>query len=275
MHPVGSEVTAGHAPLAVFTPLLGRQGQTFVKHHIDKILPGRTVVVAVYAFEPTGPCWTADHAPVLFVPPRVPPSAFRENPEKTMFETIPSEHVQRFTSSEHMRRIEAFLRKHNVEVILAQWLVRSLPLVDMAKELGIRYFCQTHGTDITSGILNSDIRNAYAGYNRVDGVVAPSEFGRQQLLGLGLRPDLVHVIRHGVPVPSLPSERSEAPLRCLAAGRLTAMKGPLTIIDAFHRAVTSCPQLQLDYVGDATMWGTGPSETWWSIACANLACGTR
>lgn len=239
-------------PLAIFTPILGRWSHAFVKSHINGILPELTAVVAIGAFEPSGPCWGVD-APTLYVPPKLKLECQSVAIGKTMFDEIPAAARERFASEDHVRRIRGFLIEHGVEAVLAQWLHDTIPLADVAKDLGIRYYCQAHGTDITAGLTDSDVRSAYQGYNDSDGVVAPSKFGRRQLLELGLEADVTHVIRHAVNIPTAPEVRPRNPIRCLAVGRMDPMKGPLILIDAFRRALELFPDLHLDYVGDGLM----------------------
>ena len=239
-------------PLAVFSPIIGRWGQPWIKAHIDNILPGRSVVIALCVFEPRESCWGVD-APTLFIPPRLGAAFKSEASHKTMLERLPAGHRTRFRSPEHARRIKRFLRDNGVEVILAQWLDESLPLVDMAAELGVRYCCMAHGTDITTGANNAAVRRAYSGYNTTDAVVAPSEFGRQQLLQVGIDPERAHVVRHAVDASATWVKKEPGPVRCLAAGRLHPMKGPHLVIEAFGRTLDACPDLHLDYVGDGDL----------------------
>lgn len=239
-------------PLAVFTPILGRWAHDFVRMHIERILPGRTVVLAVAAVRPSPPCWDV-RVPTLCVETGLEPGDPSASTEGSVWESIPAELRTRFSSAPHTGRVRRFLREHGVRVILAQWMHESLPLVGLAGEMGLPYYCQTHGTDITEGLKSAEVRRAYRGYNRTRGVVAPSEFGRRQLLRLGLRPDRAHVVRHPVSIPPRPTARPPGPVRCLAVGRLEPMKAPLLVVDAFRRALESCPDLRLDYVGDGSL----------------------
>jgi hypothetical protein len=239
-------------PLAVYTPLLGRWGQPWIKAHIEQILPGETAAIAICAFEPSGPCWGVD-VPLLFVPPPLPAVFTPATGESTMFARLPDAHKVAFASAAHRQRVRDFLIEQGVEVILAQWMDANLPLVDMAQELGLRYCCQAHGTDITAGLRDAAVRGRYRGYNDLAIVVAPSEFGRRQLIELGIRREYTRVIRHTVAVPSSLLPRNPSPVRCLAAGRMDPVKGPLILIDAFRRALAGCPNLHLDYAGDGKL----------------------
>jgi glycosyltransferase involved in cell wall biosynthesis len=143
--------------------------------------------------------------------------------------------------------------EHGVEAILAQWMDPTLPLVDLSIKLGIRYYCQTHGLDATIGLKDAEVRRAYQRYNAVAAVISPSEFGRQQLLQLGIKAERTRVMRHGVKIPNSPIVRKAGAVRCLASGRMDPMKGPMLILDAFRRALQACPDLTLDYVGEGAL----------------------
>ena len=173
--------------------------------------------------------------------------------EVSVYGSLPVEFRERFSSPRYSRRIESFLAEHGVKVILAQWMHPSLPLVELARQMGLPYYCQTHGTDITAGLDDPAVARAYGGYSETKGVVAPSEFGRRQLLTLGIRADRAHVMRHAVRSPRKPVVRPPGAVRCLVVGRLEPMKNPLLIIDAFRLALVSCPGLHLDFLGDGPL----------------------
>jgi len=97
------------------------------------------------------------------------------------------------------------------------------------------------------------VRQAYAAYNDTGGVVAPSEFGRRQLLELGIHPDKALVVRYPIRIPKRAPTRPEGPVRCLAVGRLELMKDTLLTVEAFRRASNSHPDLELDIVGDGSL----------------------
>ena len=241
-------------PLAIFTPMVGRWGQSWVKAHIETILPQRTVVIAVCAYEPVAPFWGTD-APMSYLPPNLPPVFAAQDNQKPIMARLPEAHRQRFWHPDHQQQIRDFLVRHGVQTILAQWMDVHAPLLDIARDIGLRYYCQTHGTDITDGLRNPAVRAAYQRYLAADGVIAPSEFGRQQLIELGLPAETTHVIRHAVEIPDAGVGHAEHPIRCLVIGRMEAMKGHVLALDAFRRARELCPQLPLtlEFLGDGAL----------------------
>jgi glycosyltransferase involved in cell wall biosynthesis len=239
-------------PLAVFTPILGRWAHDFVKAHIDLILPGGTVVVAVSEVRQSALRWEVT-APTLSVAADLDPGHPSNSTEANVYDGLPTQAIDRFFSKDHIKRVERFLHEHGVESVLAQWMHPSLPLVAVSRELGLRYLCQAHGTDITAALKDPAVREAYHGYNYTEGIVAPSEFGRRQIVGLGVDPGKAHCLRHPVAIHGEPAERATEPVRCLVVGRMEPMKSPLLIIEAFKRASELFPDLRMDYSGDGSL----------------------
>jgi glycosyltransferase involved in cell wall biosynthesis len=239
-------------PLAVFTPVIGQWAHHYVRVHIERILPGRTAVVGVCALEPHPLRWSVD-APQLAVEPPIRVDEYDADPALVKSACIPEGHQARFRSAEHRARMRDFLARHGVRVVLAQWLDTALWMLPVAKEMGLRFFAQAHGTDITGAITSDALRAAYRAYEGADGVLSPSEFGRRQLVDVGLPPEKVHVVRHPVAIPSSVASPPEHPVRCVVVGRMDPMKGPLLAVEAFARARAAGADLHLDYVGDGIL----------------------
>jgi glycosyltransferase involved in cell wall biosynthesis len=242
--------------LAIFAPFIGLKQHHYLKSHIDHLLPGRTVVLTVAQVQGDPPVWSVDCPVLAAMPPlaesSLPPMNF-EN--ETPYSALPGDSLDRFCSAPHQDRIADFLLRHEVGVILCQWMNDRLPLVELARELSLPHFTQVHGTDISAGLGDAGVRKKYRGYNTTAGVVAPSAFGRQQLLNLGIRPDKAFSIYHGVEIAEAPPQKSAGrPVRCLVAGRMEAMKAPLVAIRAFHEALSTCPELELHWAGDGSLF---------------------
>jgi len=97
------------------------------------------------------------------------------------------------------------------------------------------------------------VRDAYQRYHLANGVISPSEFGRQQLLQLGLASEKTHVVRHAVQFPEAPVDQGKSPVRCLVVGRMDAMKGHVLAMDAFRLAREQYPDLTLEFAGDGIL----------------------
>ena len=129
-------------------------------------------------------------------------------------------------------------------------------------------------------------------------IVTPSEATRQELLGLGLRPDRVTAVDNGVDEFFAPGgERSPTPL-VVAAGRLAPVKRFHLLVEAATEARRQVPDLRLRIIGEGPLraelqaWARAHDASWlelpghvsrielrdeyrraWVVASASLAEG--
>jgi len=228
--------------LAIFAPQVGVQSETFIERHMRDLFPGRTVVVANTVDGASAGHWSAD-CPMLVVN-RIDRGRLRQRVVQAVAEKLGLQ------SRNRLEIAKRFLQKHHVQVVMGEYLDMSLPWLQVAKKMGIRFFAHAHGYDVSRRLRDPKWRSAYLRYNESDGVIAVSEASRARLLGLGLMPSKVHVVPCGVNVPAEPLMRIEQPVvRCVAVGRMVAKKAPILTLDAFRRAAEVCPNLHLDFVG--------------------------
>jgi len=229
-------------PLAIFTPHIGAQSETFIRQHIEGLLPGRTVVVAANDQPPIGGRWSVN-CPKLIIG-QVPKPRLRQ---KVIFAL---QQKLGWQPSDEMAPVRRFLQKAGVKVILGEYLDVSLLWLPLAKELGIRFFAHAHGWDVSQTLRMPEWQKEYLRYNNADGVITMSNKSFHRLTEIGLNPAKVHVVPCGVDVPSKPRQReTREMLRCLAVGRMVAKKAPIMTLDAFRRAAERYPNVHLDYVG--------------------------
>jgi colanic acid/amylovoran biosynthesis glycosyltransferase len=231
------------ARLAVFTAQLGAVSETFVRRHVEDIAPGETVVVAWRSSHPAGGRWTAP-CPVLFLdqaigrwPARLAHRAGRSWPQ------LRAEAVARF------------LRRHGVQVVLAEYLDEFLEFIPLIDRLGLPYVAQGHGIDLSAALRRPGMPERYLAYRSARAVLTRCEPHRRRLIDLGLPPGKVAVNPGGVDVPPAAAPRDPgANRRFLAIGRMTAKKGPIYLLEAFRRAAARDPALMLDYVGEGELF---------------------
>ena len=229
-------------PLAVFSPdEMGAVVATFIRRHMEDLLPGRTVVAAAV---PDG--WKGSSGlPVL--------DLRRLGGGRLRWQVAHGVCRQFGWKLDHWM-IGRFLRRHGVEVILGEYLDWSLPWLDIARRLEIRFFPHAHGDDVLVRVREPAWQKAYLQYQKADGIITMSEVGRQELIKLGLDPARIHTVRYGVDVPAqqLPRE-SRREIQCIAVSRITAEKAPVLLLDAFRRAAERCPELRLEVFGDGPL----------------------
>jgi colanic acid/amylovoran biosynthesis glycosyltransferase len=224
--------------LAVIARQIGARSETFVRRHMEDILPGNTVVVTSYVSEPYGGHWSVN-CPILQV------SDFCE---------LGGGLKDVIRASAAKFAVQRFLKKHQVQAILGEFLHYSHNFFKIALELDIPFFAHAHGKDISELLRDPQWQSKYKDYKQAEGVITVSQVSRARLLNLGLEPEKVHVIPCGVDVPNEPLKRSENEIvRCLAVGRMVPKKAPILLLEAFRRAVQECPNLRLDYIGTGDM----------------------
>lgn len=233
--------------LAIFTAQLGTVTETFIRRHVQDLLPKRTVVIARSSTHPMDGQWRVD-CPLLFLdrfaaamPARL---ARRAGwPEQRLYD----------------RAVSSFLRQHDVKLALVEYLHLFADFVPLLDRMAIPYVVQGHGLDLSAAMRDPHTVKRYRVYKSARAVLTRSELHRQRLIDIGLPADKVHVNPGGVDLPSTLPDRDETAGRCfLAIGRMTGKKGPLQLLEAFGLAAARNPELTLDYVG------TGP---FYPLAC--------
>jgi glycosyltransferase involved in cell wall biosynthesis len=229
--------------LAVFTPQVGTVSETFVRRHIEDIMPSRTVVVARRSSHPMGGRWAA-HCPVLFL---------------DRWELRPTIRVLRRLgfSNERLsaKAMATFLRRQRVDVVLGEYLDHFIDFVPTLDFLQIPYVVQGHGIDLSAALHRPGMAERYAGYRSARFVLTRCEFHRKRLIDLGLPADKIRVNPGGVDIPERPPVRGpEAAKRFLALGRMVPKKGPIYLLQAFRLCAEKDADVSLDYVGDGELF---------------------
>jgi colanic acid/amylovoran biosynthesis glycosyltransferase len=224
--------------LAVFTNQLGTISETFIRRHIEDVMPGRTVAVARSASHPLGGRWTSP-CPVLYLDEKAQRLSHRLARRAGFADRGLTE-----------RTVESFLKKHNVEVVLGEYLDQFVDFVPLLDRLQIPYVVQGHGIDVSAALRAPGMADRYLAFRSARAVLTRCEFHRQRLIELGLPKGLVKANPGGVDIPSeIPTREPAAWKRFLAVGRMVPKKGPIYLLESFRRAATADPDITLDYIG--------------------------
>ncbi len=236
-------------PLAVFSPTVGEPHETFIRRHMQELLPGGTVVVAgtVDRPRPWGGHWTVD-CPVLLLR-QIQNGGLKRQVVRAVSRKLGWE------PKDQLVIVKRFLQDHGVRVAMGEYLDWSAPWLRVAQASGIRFFGHTHGYDVSMQLRVPKWRAEYLRYNQADGVITVSEVSKARLVDIGLDAAKLHVIPCSVDVPSHAVTRPERDtVYCIAVGRMVAKKAPILTLDAFRRAAEACPELRLDYVGGGELF---------------------
>jgi glycosyltransferase involved in cell wall biosynthesis len=237
-------------PLAIVAPQIGLRSETFIRRHMQELLPEETVVVAATVNKQEAIDWRVD-CPLLEMN-WIPQSG--QIGRKVQLQTWIGQSFNRIFSrqsrSHNWEDVKQFLREHKVQVIMGEYLDQCFPWLKVAQELDIQFFGHAHGYDVSFSLQNAQWRKKYLRYNEAGGIITMSKASREKLLEIGLQPNKVYVASYGVEVPAYPLQRTEQEtIHCLAVGRMVAKKAPLKTLEAFRKATEVCPNLRLDYVG--------------------------
>jgi colanic acid/amylovoran biosynthesis glycosyltransferase len=224
-------------PLLVAAPHVGAISETFIRRHMEEICPGNTAILTANISSPYAGHWTVD-APLLVHHPDRPAKGWRE--------------------SLRQLKLRQFLKKHQVQVILGEYLNYSFGFFQIAQQLGIPYFAHAHGRDVSEALRDRQWQQAYLAYNQAAGIITMNQVSKARLIKLGIAAEKIHIIPYGISVLSELPQRSarQDTIRCLAVGRMVPKKAPILVLESFRQALQIMPNLHLDYVGGGELLST-------------------
>jgi colanic acid/amylovoran biosynthesis glycosyltransferase len=229
-------------PLAVFSSWIGVPSETFIRRHMNELLPGGAVVVAWDDHCRQGDGWGVD-GPLLLL---------NSLPRRGLGRRVIAAAARGLGWKAPPRgdAVKRFVLEHQVKVVLAEYLHYGVVWMEFTRDLGLKFFAHAHGHDVSRLLRERKWRRAYRQYNQADGVITVSRFSAARLASVGVASSKIHVIPCGVHVRDEPVVRPLGEkIRCIAVGRMVRKKAPLLTLEAFRRASTSCASLHLDYVG--------------------------
>ena len=233
-------------PLGVVTPEVGVLSQTFIRRHVQDLLPGRTAVLTRLVHRPGYAAWSVE-GPVLQLH-GLRPGLVRRGVEAGV------RRVGWQLRDHRTHEAKRFLRRNGVQVVLGEHLDMPFEWLGVAAELGIRFFGHAHGYDVSTRLRDPEWRARYLRYNEAAGVITVSRASRQRLIALGIEAAKIHVVPCGVHVPAdAPRRPRRGTVRCLAVGRMVGKKAPICLVDSFRRAQEARPDLHLDVIGTGSL----------------------
>ena len=234
-------------PLAVVTPLLGARSETFIRRHLMELMPKKTACLYGHRLEQTADEWgfSGPHLNLGKVAPEEENARFGHGMRQNL--------AFQFTGSSR-EKIHSFLLKNNVQVLLTQYLDRSLPWIKVARDLGLRLYTHAHGYDVSRLLQDRSWREEYLRLNDANGIIVVNSISRRRLIDIGINEDLLRIIPCGVNQPIIKhTKKNDKTIKCLAVGRMVGKKAPIYTLDAFRQALKSNPDLRLNYIGDGQL----------------------
>jgi colanic acid/amylovoran biosynthesis glycosyltransferase len=151
-------------------------------------------------------------------------------------------------------RVRNFLRKKDIDLILAEYGMTAIGAVAVCKKLNIPLVVHFHGYDAyLTELLNRHKRAYRRVFDCASAIIAVSKHMRQQLITLGAPAEKIFYNPYGVDIDKF----RQAPVATsspviISVGRFVEKKAPYLTILAFKKVLQKLPEAKL------VMVGTGP-----------------
>jgi colanic acid/amylovoran biosynthesis glycosyltransferase len=234
--------------LGILSPYLGAVSETFIRRHMEDLLPGKTVIIAGTKQPPYGGHWDVD-VPKYMLPEL---KSLIDLSRKKKLLNLLRQAVRLKANNDLMFNggLKDFLKENEVTTILGEYLHVSSTAINLANILNIKLYAHAHGLDISLKLQEFYWRKEYLNLNKIAGVITMSNYSKKILINLGIKKELIHIIPYGVNIPSLVLKKKEGfSIKCIAVGRMVAKKAPLLLLESFRKASEKNSKLTLDFVG--------------------------
>jgi glycosyltransferase involved in cell wall biosynthesis len=233
--------------IAICTPNPDTPAETFVRQHIRLIAPGNTAVVY---FEGNGKAVAGIPAMRVQAASKS-PFAVARRVINYFYWGYPG-----LLRGSRGAEVEAFLRAHKVEAVLAEFGPTGCSLLRICKRLKLPLVVNFHGHDATVMPNRRVIRRAYRELNkRAAGFICGSEHFKQILVNLGFDRAKIHVVPCGIELNEFTDVNTEKdPSLVLAVGRFVEKKSPDLTVKAFRQVVDNRPDARLEMIGDGPLF---------------------
>ena len=164
---------------------------------------------------------------------------------------------------------EGFLKRHKIDVVLAEYGTTGAAIGPICKKNGIPFVVHFHGFDAYHHeTLKSNSQNYKKMFKSAAAVVAVSEHMKNQLVSLGCPENKIELIYYGVDTELFRAlKKKQFHKTFISVGRFVPKKAPQLTILAFSKIIRDFPDARLIMAGDG---GLGNNHELW-IACKQMA----
>jgi colanic acid/amylovoran biosynthesis glycosyltransferase len=151
--------------------------------------------------------------------------------------------------------LRQFFKKNNIGVILAEYGLTGVAILNSCRELHMPLVVHFHGADAYVTELTNRLGDRYKGmFEYAGAIISVSRHMTQQLVKLGAPSEKIYHNPYGVELDKFQRTcRMAAPLQVLAVGRFVEKKAPYLTILAFKRVLDHLPEAKLVMVGTGTL----------------------
>ena len=151
-------------------------------------------------------------------------------------------------------RVRNFLRKKDIDLVLAEYGMTGIGAATVCKELNIPLVVHFHGYDAyQTDVLNRHQRAYQKIFDHASAIIAVSKHMKEQLVMLGAPAGKIFYNPYGVDIAKFKQAPILAsPPQAISVGRFVEKKAPYLTILAFKKVLKNLPEARL------VMVGTGP-----------------
>jgi glycosyltransferase involved in cell wall biosynthesis len=153
--------------------------------------------------------------------------------------------------------LQRFLKRHNVDVVLAEYGLAGVQIMDVCHKANIPLVVHFHGYDAyNEAVVLQFYRESYRRlFTIARAIIAVSRDMEHQLMSLGAPRDRVFYNVYGVDSSRFSlADPSNSPPLFVAVGRFVDKKAPHLTLLAFQKVVPVCPEARLVMIGDGLLW---------------------
>jgi len=216
--------------LAIIVPALGIVSETFIRKHVEYLLPDKTVILTYKVVDAT---WV--RCPVKLIPATYGGAKY---------------------SPKIAEEIVGFLRRYKVTHILSEYGAENSGIVELNRQYTkLPIFIHFHGYDASQELRKPAIVSYYRWMGfQVTGVVVVSQPMARRLINVGIPESKIKIIHYGIrPPENSVSKPEQQPCRFVCISRLVAKKGLIYLLQAFKKACSNVPDITLDIVGEGPL----------------------
>ena len=147
--------------------------------------------------------------------------------------------------------LRTFFKTNNINLVLAEYGLTGLAVLEACKKLKIPLAVHFHGFDAYSNVLLDRHKENYKNmFAYASAIIAVSKHMTEQLIKLGAPREKVFYNAYGVDTTKFRNGcRLTSPMQVIAVGRFVEKKAPYLTILAFKKVLKRLPEVKLVMVG--------------------------
>ncbi len=155
----------------------------------------------------------------------------------------------------YFKFLHSYIKEHKIELVHAHFGSAGYHFLPLTKKLELPYFISFYGYDYESlPLQNQKWKNYHQKiFKGADLVICEGPFGAETIRKKGCPAEKIAVAPLGVEpakIPAFSRTKKKGQLNLLQIASFTEKKGQIYSIQAFERALSSCPDMTLTIVGN-------------------------